>query len=342
MLQLTSFDSLPDGFLDITATELYQILPGPSLIHLQGRRKQPLFVSILLHGNEVTGLQAIQAFLKNYLDKPLPRSISIFVGNVEAAQYGQRRLNEQLDFNRVWPYPGSDSSEEIHQLMQQVVDEMVKREVFASIDIHNNTGINPHYACINNLENDFFHLATMFSRTVVYFQQPTGVQSIAFAPHCPAVTVECGQPGQNFGTEHSALFIDACLNLDHFPKHPLPAGDIDLFHTAAIMKINPDISFGFNNRETVLSFPEDLDHLNFNELPVGSSLGTINHAADNYFSVTNDDGEEVFQNYFAVEEGRIVTRRSVMPSMLTLNPIIIRQDCFCYLMERMQLETVTP
>ena len=53
--------------------------------------------------------------------------------------------------------------------------------MFASIDIHNNTGLNPHYGCVNRLDPPFLHLATLFSRIVVYFKRPLGVQSAAFA-----------------------------------------------------------------------------------------------------------------------------------------------------------------
>ena len=42
----------------------------------------------------------------------------------------------------------------------------------------------------------------------------------------------------------------------------------------------------------------------------------------------------VTERYFAVEGGRLLTRVPVMPSMLTCDPVVIRQDCLCYLMER--------
>jgi hypothetical protein len=45
----------------------------------------------------------------------------------------------------------------------------------------------------------------LFSRTVVYFQQPFGVQSAALATICPAVAVECGRvAGRNPGAVFSA------------------------------------------------------------------------------------------------------------------------------------------
>jgi succinylglutamate desuccinylase len=85
------------------------VLPGPALIHLPGRRIPPLFVSVLLHGNEDTGWLAAQSVLKKYATVELPRALSLFIGNVEAARTGLRRLDGQPDYNRVWP-----GSEEAH------------------------------------------------------------------------------------------------------------------------------------------------------------------------------------------------------------------------------------
>ena len=62
-LMLTTLDHIPAGFLEASAGGLHQVLPGPTLIHLPGRKPDPLFVSVLLHGNEYTGLKAIQNVL---------------------------------------------------------------------------------------------------------------------------------------------------------------------------------------------------------------------------------------------------------------------------------------
>jgi hypothetical protein len=52
----------------------------------------------------------------------------------------------------------------------------------------------------------------------------------------------------------------------------------------------------------------------------------------------DDGGLDVAANYFAVRDGDLLTRQPVMPAMLTRNERIIRQDCLCYLMERLQYE----
>jgi succinylglutamate desuccinylase len=135
-----------------------------------------LFVSVLLHGNETTGWQAVRQLLRCYRERELPRSLSLFIGNVRAARYGQRRLDGQPDYNRIWG-PGSTPE---HAMAEAVLRQMRQRGVFASVDIHNNTGTNPHYACVNYLDPSTLHLATLFGRTVLYFRRPEGVQSMAF------------------------------------------------------------------------------------------------------------------------------------------------------------------
>ena len=38
-------------------------------------------------------------------------------------------------------------------MLYEVITSLRARRAFASIDVHNNTGINPHYACINRIDN---------------------------------------------------------------------------------------------------------------------------------------------------------------------------------------------
>jgi len=331
---LTILDQLPTPALETPACDLHKVFSGPTLIHLQGRDPRPLFLSALLHGNEPVGLQAVQAVLKKYLQADLPRSVSIFFGNVSAAREGMRRLDQQPDFNRIWP-GGDDTDHPEARMMQQIVDIMSGREVFASVDMHNNTGLNPHYACVNHLGDHFLQLASLFGRTVVYFLQPRGVQSMAFARFCPAVTLECGKPGDAFGVKHAAEFVDACLHLSSIPAHPVAANDIDLFHTVARVRVRDGVTFGFHGKETDIAFDGDLDRLNFRELPAGTRFGNVADGMERGILVTGDDGDDLMDRFFSVAGGWLTLTRAAMPSMLTLDERIVRQDCLCYLMERL-------
>jgi succinylglutamate desuccinylase len=336
---LTERNDLPAHFLDIEARDLHRILSGPSLIHLPGRRNEPLFVSILLHGNEDTGLKAMQAVLKKYQNQSLPRSISLFIGNIEAAREGLRRLDNQPDYNRVWSADGFESELPEHHLMRKVVRTMAKRRVFASIDIHNNTGLNPHYGCVNRLDDKFLHLATLFSRVVVYFTNPKGVQSEAFASLCPAVTLECGKPGGAGGAEHAASFVDAVLHLSCFPAHTVASHDLDLFHTVAVVKVPENISLGLGDASGDLNLEADIDYYNFRELMPGTQLAIVPSGCSLPLQAWDEAGKDVGAQYFEIQDKVLVTRRTVMPAMLTRDVSIIRQDCLCYLMERLERKT---
>jgi hypothetical protein len=332
---LTQYESLPPGLLDLPASRLGEVLPGPALIHLPGRRQSPLFVSVLLHGNEDTGWLAAQSVLRKYAETELPRALSLFIGNVEAARSGLRRLDSQPDYNRVWPGSEEAPSDE-SEMMRQMVDAMRARGVFASIDIHNNTGLNPHYACVNRLDREFLHLATLFSRIVVYFIRPRGVQSAAFAELCPAVTVECGKPGAPDSAEHAAAFMDACLHLSEFPIRPVEPHDVDLFHTIATVKVPDHVSFGFNAADTDIDFLPELDHFNFRELERGIVLGRVRPDSSARLRVLNEEGEDIGDRLFDYRQGEITLRQRLMPAMLTRDERVIRQDCLCYLMERLK------
>jgi succinylglutamate desuccinylase len=331
---LTVFNHLPEGLLQLPAVRLHERLPGPSLIHLEGRRR-PLFVSVLLHGNEDTGWQAAQAVLHQFAQTGLPRSLSLFIGNLDAARQGLRRLDGQPDYNRVWPGAPETEGPEC-RMMQQVVDDMARRAVFASVDIHNNTGLNPHYACVNDLDNDFLHLATLFSRTVVYFIRPLGVQSAAFAKLCPAVTVECGKAGSAGSVEHAAGFLEACLHLSEFPVHPVPVQDVDLFHTVATVKVPEALSFGFGGQGLDIDFVADLDHLNFRELARGTVFGRTRSGLNACLVAMDEDGRDVGARLFDCSGDQIRLNKPLMPAMLTRDERVIRQDCLCYLMERLR------
>lgn len=327
---LSVYESVPAGLLELDATRLHELLAGPTLLHLGGRRSEPLFASVLLHGNEDVGWEAVRRLLRRYQERPLPRALSVFIGNVAAARYGLRHLDRQPDFNRIWK--GGEEPEQ--RMMAQVVEAMRTRRVFASVDIHNNTGMNPHYACVNVLRSPFLHLATLFSRTVVYFTTPDSVQSRAFSMLCPAVTVEAGRPGQARGVEHALEYLEACLHLAAIPDHPLAERDLDLFHTVAVAKIPPGRTFSFGNTDSDIRFVDDLDRLNFRDLPAGTTMGWVRPAAEEPLEVWNEHGEEVGRRFFAVRDGELITRVPLMPSMLTMDVDVIRSDCLCYLMER--------
>ncbi len=336
-MQPVILDQLPPGLLEREARELAGLLDGPTLIHLPGVNPQPLFVSVLQHGNEWSGWDAVRRLLKGrYARDPLPRSLALFIGNVRAAAHGLRRLADQPDFNRCWAVESGPQTA-WHGLFAQITEHMRSIGPFASIDIHNNTGLNPHYAAINALEPQCLHLAARFSQTAVYFTEPRGVQSVAFGAFCPAVTLECGLAGESNGTDHALAYLESVLQLEEIPDR-MPASErLDVFGVAATVKVPVDVDFSFGHAGHGLQFDADLDRLNFAELPPGSALARINGDPDARLLAFSQDGVDQSGLWFEIRDGVIRTRRAIMPAMLSTRPEIVRQDCLCYLMERLPL-----
>lgn len=332
-MTLTILGAVPDGLLSLPATELYKVLDGPTLIHLEGRHKPAVFFSVLLHGNEHTSWEAVRQLLIGYQDKTLPRSISLFIGNVQAARYSQRYVEGQQDFNRMW----GDTETPAEPVMQQVINAMIARGIFLSVDIHNNTGKNPHYACVNSTESNFLYLANLFSRTIVYFIKPESVQSMAFSKLCPAVTIECGLSGDKKGTEHVLEFITGCIHLSEFPKTSTAIKDVIVYHTVAIAKIPKKYSLGFDNKNCDINLDSEIEYFNFRELPKGSILGKVESSVASPIAIVNEFGDTVESEYIQIEDGMIKTKQQIIPAMITLDIGVIRKDCLCYLMEEYPL-----
>jgi succinylglutamate desuccinylase len=337
-MNLVELDHLPAGLLERPASALYQQLDGPTLIHLEGRVKRPLFVSVLQHGNEITGWEAVRRLLKKHdFGTSLPRSLLLFVGNIQAAKHRLRRLDDQPDYNRCWP-GGNAMDPQYQELFHRLHQRIIDANPIAGIDIHNNTGLNPHYAAVNRIRSDHLRLASLFSQKVVYFTMPPGTLSHSLSPHLPSLTLECGMAGEIHGTDHTEAFLETCLHLDDIATSRVDADQVHLYHMVATVKVSNQILFGFGRVPTDLALPENLDHFNFTELPPGTSFGTINNRVAQPLIATNSTGLDVTSHYFSFDDGKITTTREIMPSMITLDRRVIQQDCLCYLMERIHFE----
>ena len=333
---LNEMNQLPDGFLTAKAEDLHDILKVPTLFHLQGINPQPLFVCTLLHGNETTGLYAIQRLLKKYREKSLPRAISLFVGNVAAAKEGQRRLDNQDDYNRIWPGSHHGDSPE-KDMMHLVTHIMRKKKPFASIDIHNNTGKNPHYGCINILNPHGLVLASKFSDIAVYFTSPKGVQSSAFSDFCPSAVLECGQSGDKSGEDHALAYLESILELDDLSSHN--SNNLKLYHTVARVLIPRTVSIGndINSGSCDICLSEQLDDKNFHKIHPGTEFATVDASKEKLVIVSSESSEDVTDEYIEINNNKLLFKKPVTLSMYTRNEKAIRQDCVCYFMEELHI-----
>lgn len=327
-------EQLPTGILDVEANQLSQFVGNHTLVHLAGKVKRPLFISILQHGDETTGWDAIKALLQNHPDQ-LPRSIYLLFGNVEAAAQNLRQLPEQPDFNRCWPGLHNKNSD-VSRKMAFITDMMAEIRPFASIDIHNNSGRNPHYAGINSLNGEFVNLASLFSETIIHFTSPDGIQSGAFAPFCPAVTIECGMSGTADGIQQTLTFLENLIRLSSLKTIPGVAEHQQVMNIFSIVKVKPEISIGIEGDvygEVDFVISDDLDYLNFHLLEKGTIFGRTQTADTPMpFAVTDQIGHDITDLYFEQAGDEVRIKQQVVPAMITQSIDAIRLDCLCYFM----------
>lgn len=332
---IKQLDSLPAGLLELTADKLYTKIDNHTLVHLKGKIERPIFISILQHGDEYTGWDALKDYLNNH-QRQLPRSMTILFGNIQAARFNVRQLDNQPDFNRSWPsYLNLDDP--VANIMRNITEIMALRKPFASVDIHNNSGRNPHYSGINSLNQEFLNLASLFSDTMIYFTTPVGIQSGAFAEFCPAVTVECGLSGASDGREQTHTFLELLFNQYNLKTVPGILEHQRVFKIHATVKLKPEISISFQQVNSDFELTEDLDVLNFHQIQHGEVFGKLNkHLLNNQtmpFIVMDQNGNIITDQYFELVGNEVCCKSSFVPAMITQNIQAIRHDCLCYIMQ---------
>jgi hypothetical protein len=335
--RLRIHQGLPAGLTDHDARALARHLGGPSLIHVPGHREPPLLVSVLLHGNETSGWQGVRRLLTELTasNARLPRSLILFIGNVEAAAAGVRTLPQQQDFNRIWR--GAQGPE--GELAREVLAALARRTLFAAVDLHNNTGQNPHYAVVTNLQRDSLGLAYLFDDKAVYVREPATVMTRSLAERCPAIALELGPIGDPRCDDRAFDYVKRCLSLEGIP--PADSSRLQMFRTEARVHIADQTPFSFAGEDESLPLvlTGGLEAVNFHELATGTEFAVTRNPLAEAFRVLDVQHRDVTARYFTLADGRVLLRQSVIPAMYTTDPVVIRQDCLCYFMERMPLES---
>lgn len=335
MQELRQVEGLPPGLLDAEAHQLADLLGGPTLLRIKrgvpralSRRESalsasvcaPIFVSVLLHGNETSGWDGLRRLLRAH--PVVQRDLLVFIGNVQAAAVGLRKLPKQADFNRIWRPASGVAAELLGCIGAQPLR--------AVVDLHNNTGKTPHYAVLTDLSQASLGLARLFADIGVYLEEPASVLTRAFAGRAPCVALELGQVGDPQATHRAAGFLAALLALDELPQG---AGNLRLHRTLARVHPPPNAAFGFAGEPT-----EDLDLVldggleasNFRPLPAGTAFGVARNGAR--LRVRDNNSQDVTDRFLEVRAGRILATRTLIPAMFTSDVDMVRQDCLCYLM----------
>ena len=297
--------ALPSALTALPATRLANALGGPTLFDLRRAGEPPLFISVLVHGNETSGWEGVRRLRRELA----ACSVLLFVGNVEAARAGVRALPTRPDFNRVWE--GGDWPEA--QVADEVVEYVAAAKPRLAVDIHNNTGRNPPYSVIARQDATTLAAAHVFAAHTLLATQPSGFQTARFARFCTAITIEVGTPDDSASIDRAAAFLRRQLH----PPAPAQPDALALFETVARLTLSDD----------AVIVP-DTQRFNFRTAPAGAALvkrGTVAaHAAD---------GTDLGEVYLHHTNGGTVLKRPSVIAMYTGDIQAARHDCLCYLLE---------
>lgn len=340
---LSIINGLPLGLEKLTASELYRLLPGPTLIEIPGRKDPPLFVSVLLHGNETGGWEALRQLLALLGDQPPDRALCLFIGNVRAAREGVRHLPDQPDFNRVW---NGGPKHALADAAREVTEYMRTRGAFASLDFHNNSGVNPLHVCVSALCRDTVRVASLFAPISVLVEYPTGIQCAAFSAFCPAVTLEAGKPGDSNGVAKCLDLLNAMLSIDAIEDIATGDGrEASLYASTARIELPERCNFAFSSLPfgddaADITLASDMEARNFHHLPAGTLFASVPQGKEIPLFIVSRQGEIDTDRYFSRHGSQVRFARDVILSMYTSNSTSVRQDCLCYLMEPIKLRAV--
>ena len=304
---LNVLGTLPASIAELPAAALADALGGPTLFDLRKPDVPPLFVSVLLHGNETSGWDAV----RRLADKISGTSVLLFVGNVEAARRDIRSIPGGLDFNRVWE--GGETPEAA--IAEKVTAFVAAARPYLAVDIHNNTGDNPPYAVVTDTRPATLSVARAFARRALLTAQPDGFLSRRFASFCTAVTVEVGMPGDVASTERATSFLSRLLTSATAPDdHP---ADLALFETTARVLL----ADGAVIEPSVQRF-------NFRSAPAGTAL-----TRSGPLVAEDAGGDDVTDAHLAHVNGAMVLKRDTHVAMYTGSEESARLDCLCYLLQ---------
>ena len=310
--RLSTHNTIPDGLLECSAEQLRDVLSGPTLFDLSGGRKGTLFITVLQHGNETSGWDAMRTLLRGKSAPPL----MLFVANIDAAGQDVRKLENQVDFNRAWE--GGDSPEAA--IAEEVTGRAMAAEPLAAIDIHNNTGRNPPYSVVTRTDERSLGAAAAFAQRVIVIDHP-GVQTRRFSEFCTAVTVEVGTARDPLSVERARTFIEAAFRW----REPPRAFPQQLYLYRNLARILIDAEDG------AVTPRQEFEALNFEHAEGGTVIANVRDGQG--LKAVDESGTDVTARYLETADGTIRLRRSVIPSMYTTDLRAARADCLCYLLE---------
>ncbi len=311
-------ERVDEQLLHVEAHELHRYLKRATVFDLRQTAVRPFFVSTLLHGNETSGWDAVRRFISDYPDA----SIVLFLGNVDAAAEQMRHLPDEADFNRIWRQKPWRSA------MTQLLERF---NPWCGIDIHNNSGPNPHYSVVTDKTASTLALAALFSNKVIFTDHTLDILAHTVSFHCPALTIETGTVDDPASEQRAYDFL---VRLNHLRRVPeMHYREMETYETVGIVKVEHENG----SLENFPRFDTSLKQKSFDTLPAGSPF--IDCLPPGWKVNVSDPAHDrdLTHDFLEFHDKRAFLKRDVVMSMFTNTPLLAIQDCVCYFLKTTSL-----
>lgn len=316
-----------------TVEAFLRFLGGSSLILIPGKdRRRTRAVCTLLHGNEPSGTIALHRYLKSGQVPAV--DLVCFVGAVETAQHEQlfryRHLPGVRDMNRCFRPPFEDVPGQVAERLLQL---LAQHRPECVIDIHNTSGAGPAFGVVAHEDSQHEALVCLFTKHLVVTDLKLGALMELSQPDCPIVTIECGGAGDPRADQV------AYEGLVQYASRERVLGlrkgtHLELYHSPARLELAPGASLAFATRAVAgvdLTVPPDLERFNFGTAPVGTFIGWLDGAhSRERITARNGTGKDRFDEWFRVEDKRLLTTQPLKLFMVTHRQDIALSDCLFY------------
>lgn len=319
-----------------TAEALLARLGGPTMLVVAGRDpSRTRGVVTLLHGNEPSGVRAVTELLRS--DVVPATRVVILLASVEAAlaprTFTHRMLPGRRDLNRCFrePFDGADGAvaHEALRLLREAGCE-------ALIDLHNNTGRNPAYGVATGADAARLGLVALFAEHCVITDLRLGSLIEATSDDFPTVTVECGRAGDAEADAIALAGLRRYLVQPELETRLVPDRRISLLGDPVRVCVRPGARLAFGAVPMPgadLTLVSDIDRHNFRPVMPGAPVGWLGTHGIWPIEARGASGEDVSEDLFVVRDGRLETRRGIVPIMMTTDAAVAVADCLFYVVQ---------
>ncbi|MBA6390666.1 succinylglutamate desuccinylase/aspartoacylase family protein [Colwellia sp. BRX10-3] len=319
-------------------------LIGLTVIDISGENNSEWrVISTLLHGDEPSGLIAIHRWLTT--DNTLPRpktNIRIIISSVEAATYQHlfhhRYLPKGVDLNRCFNEKiirNSDSKNkniagyiERAKLIVNAISEVNPKAI---IDLHNTSGNGPAFAVSTLINPNVLSLTSYFCDTLILSNIRIGaMMELNFC--CPVVTIECG--GSHDDQAHEVAYKGIQKFTQYDGHYALPQNKaVKIFYKPLRVVIKAERKLSFSEHDegySGVTLRKNIEQFNFGGCCDGLLLGWIDDNGLENLEMFNDQGVNVIEKYFKIDDNKLVCATNFKMFMASNKSDISRSDCLFY------------